>query len=95
MNIPVSNKGSENDGKGLFVEYGPYLTIGAQLAFAVVAFFFLGRWLDSKFETAPWLTILGSVLGIAGGLIKFIMTAIQMGRREDREQHEHKENEPG
>lgn len=74
--------------KGLFADFGPYLTIGAQLAFAVVGFFFLGRWLDNRFDTTPWLAIIGSALGIAGGLIKFIRTAIQMGQREDREQRE-------
>ena len=91
MNIPVSNKAPENDGKGLVGGYGPYLSLGAQLAFGVVVFFFLGRYLDGKFATAPWLTILGSMLGITGGLIKFIRTAIKMGQQEDREHEEHVE----
>lgn len=94
MNVPGSDRVPEDGGKTPFASSGPYLTIGAQLAFAVVVFFFLGQWLDTKFETTPWLTIVGSVLGITGGLMKFIRTAIQMGRREDREQHEHTENEP-
>lgn len=89
MNFPGDDKGAGEEGRGVFAEFGPYLTIGAQLALAVVIFFFLGQWLDGQFGTTPWLTILGSAAGITGGLIKFIRTAIRMGQREDREQHEH------
>jgi F0F1-type ATP synthase assembly protein I len=66
-------------------EYGPFLTIGIQLAIAVVAFFFLGRWLDSLLGTAPWLMLAGLVLGITGGLVQFLRTALRLGRREDAE----------
>jgi F0F1-type ATP synthase assembly protein I len=66
-------------------EYGPFLTIGIQLAVAVVAFFFLGRWLDSLFGSAPWLMLAGLALGITGGLVQFLKTALRLGRREDAE----------
>lgn len=92
MDHPGDDKGPDEHNRGVFAEYGPYLTIGAQLALAVVIFFFLGRWLDQEFETTPWLTILGSAAGITGGLIKFIRTAIQMGQREDREHQKDMEN---
>jgi ATP synthase protein I len=69
-------------------EFGPFLTIGIQLAIAVVAFFFLGRWLDSLFGTAPWLMLTGLVLGITGGLVQFLRTALRLGRREDEEAEE-------
>jgi F0F1-type ATP synthase assembly protein I len=44
--------------------------------------FFIGRWLDSKFGTAPWLMIVGGLIGSAGGLISFIRTALDVGGRE-------------
>jgi F0F1-type ATP synthase assembly protein I len=64
---------------------GPFLTSGLQLAISVVAFFFLGRWLDDKFGTTPWLMIAGLVLGIVGGFTSFFRTAIAAGKEEDKE----------
>ena len=32
--------------------FGPYLTMGIQLALAVVVFFFAGRWLDGQLGKA-------------------------------------------
>lgn len=65
-------------------ELGPFLTLGLQLAFAVVGFFFLGRWADHEFGTNPWLTLLGLGLGMAGGFVKFFRTARQLGEQSDR-----------
>lgn len=62
-------------------EFGPFLTIGLQLAITVIAFFFLGRWLDSEYGTSPWLMLAGLMVGITGGLIKFFKTAIEAGKR--------------
>lgn len=64
---------------------GPYLTLGLQLALSVVAFFFLGRWLDGKFGTDPWLMLAGLVVGTGGGLTAFLVRAVAFGREEDRE----------
>lgn len=66
-------------------ELGQYLTLGMQLAIAVVAFFFAGRWLDEKFGTTPLLTLIGAGIGIAGGLVKFFRTATSLGKQADRE----------
>ena len=54
---------------------GPLLGAGIQMAAAVVLMFFVGRWLDSKFGTDPWLMITGIMFGVAGGLTSFIRTA--------------------
>jgi F0F1-type ATP synthase assembly protein I len=59
--------------------------MGIQLALAVVAFFFLGRWLDSLFESAPWLMLAGLAIGIVGGLIQFFRVALILGKKEDDE----------
>jgi F0F1-type ATP synthase assembly protein I len=66
-------------------QMGPYLTLGLQLAITVVVCFFLGRWLDSVFDSAPWLMIAGLALGVTGGFISFFRTAIALGKREDQE----------
>jgi len=71
-------------------DYGSYLTLGLQLAITVVVFFFLGRWLDGKFGTDPWLMLAGLALGITGGLTAFLMKVSALGKEEDRETAEMK-----
>ena len=71
--------------KKVSTEFGPFLTLGLQLAISVVAFFFFGRWLDAKFGTEPWLMISGAVLGIVGALISFIRKATELARKQDEE----------
>jgi F0F1-type ATP synthase assembly protein I len=46
-----------------YKDVGPYLGLGTQLAATIVLMLFLGRWLDSKFDTEPILTILFAFLG--------------------------------
>jgi F0F1-type ATP synthase assembly protein I len=67
---------------------GEFLTLGIQLALAVLVFFFLGRWLDEKFGTAPWLMIVGLFVGATGGLVSFFRSAMKMGAEQDREAEE-------
>jgi ATP synthase protein I len=70
--------------------FGPYLTLGLQLAITVVVFCFLGRWLDGRFGTDPWLMLAGLAVGVTGGLAAFLMKAIALGKEEDRETEERK-----
>lgn len=70
--------------------YGSYMTLGLQLAITVVLFFFLGRWLDGKFGTDPWLMLAGLVIGVGGGLTSFLRKVIALGKEEDREAEERK-----
>lgn len=77
-----------DDGRPKGAVYGPYLTLGLQLALTVVVFFFLGRWLDGKFGTDPWLMLAGLALGVAGGLTSFLKKAVELGKEEDRESKE-------
>ena len=69
---------------------GPLLNLGLQLAVSVVLMFFVGRWLDMKFGTEPWLMIAGLVLGATAGFINFFKTAIALGKQQDKEASERK-----
>lgn len=71
--------------KPWFSEVGPFFTLGLQLALAVIVFFFLGRWLDARLGTSPWLMIAGAAVGIAGGMIHFIREVTALGRTKDGE----------
>lgn len=42
--------------------------IGLQIVASVIVGILLGRWADSSFDTFPWGTMSGIVLGMAAGL---------------------------
>lgn len=52
-----------------WVSIGIYGAVGIQLALVVVAGWFLGDYFDQRFNSKPWLAILGLVLGFLGGLV--------------------------
>jgi ATP synthase protein I len=74
----MKNKDKDEDGRSNFaVNYGPYIGLGLQLAVTVLVMVFLGIWLDGKFNTNPWLTVIFSFLGIATSLYNFIKTVLK------------------
>lgn len=53
----------------------PYLrygSLGVQFGATILLFTLGGLWLDGKFGTRPWLTIVGVMLGFTGGLLALI-----------------------
>lgn len=57
--------------------------IGIQFAVVLVAFLFLGKWLDDRLGTEPWLLMAGVFVGF--GLSVFWMyRRLVLGDREDR-----------
>ena len=56
-------KGRGSDGP----QAGEVAGVGLQFAGAIVLFLFVGRWLDSRLGTEPWLLLLGVVIGAVGG----------------------------
>lgn len=63
---------------------GPYLGLGTQLAATIILMFFLGRWLDYKFNTEPFLMILFSFSGGFAGIYNFIKTVLQLNKKNDK-----------
>lgn len=64
-------------------EYAPFLTLGFQLAAAVVIFFLIGVWLDDRLGTSPLFTLLGLLLGSAGGFIKFFRSVSELEKKKN------------
>jgi F0F1-type ATP synthase assembly protein I len=62
----------------------PYLGLGTQLAVTVVLFVLLGLWLDDEWDTNPWMTVAGALVGAGAGMYNFIRAALQAGK-DDRE----------
>lgn len=54
------------------IAYGMYGVVGVQLAVAVVAGLLFGNYLDRKLGTLPWLTLIGLILGSAGGFYNLV-----------------------
>lgn len=83
MRAPGS-QGPETSGPGGWLgAAGPYLTMGMELAIAVVGMFFIGRWIDAAWDSAPWGMFTGLAIGVVGGFIRFIRRALALGRAED------------
>jgi ATP synthase protein I len=44
---------------------------GLQFVLAILLFLYVGKWLDGKLGTAPWLLVVGVFLGAAAGFYSF------------------------
>jgi F0F1-type ATP synthase assembly protein I len=80
MQDPLRSDDSKNQPVGFlraYREFGPYLTLGFQMAAAVVILFFLGDWADRSYGTSPLFALLGVAIGTVGGLIKFLRSVLQ------------------
>jgi F0F1-type ATP synthase assembly protein I len=54
----------------------PYLAASTSLVAAVGVFTGIGVWLDGRWGTSPWLTLLGAIVGMTGGFISFFKTVL-------------------
>ena len=54
----------------------PYLAASTSLVAAVGVFTGLGVWLDKRFDTSPWLTLLGAIIGMTGGFVSFFRAVL-------------------
>ena len=54
----------------------PYLGLGITFTVTILAFLFLGRWLDTKLGTEPWLMLLGAATGLTLGFVHMIYTLL-------------------
>ncbi|RPI01497.1 MAG: AtpZ/AtpI family protein [Ignavibacteriae bacterium] len=75
---------------GLSRNVAPFLTMGFQLAAAVVLFFLLGHWMDKKFDIAPYGKLVGIILGCTGGFIKFFKTVASITAEEKKQREQNK-----
>ncbi len=76
--------------QGIFREVSPYLTLGFQLAAAVVIFFFVGEWVDRRFGIDPIGKLVGAFIGIVGGFVKFFRSVASLIAAEKHEQTDDK-----
>jgi ATP synthase protein I len=60
---------------------GRYATVGLDLGLSVLVGLYAGWWLDRRFDTSPWLTLLGLSFGVAAGF-RALWRALQQANRE-------------
>jgi len=65
---------------------GPLFTSGLQMAGGIVLMGFLGYLLDQHWSTQPWLMVAGIFFGAGAGMYVFIRTAIEISRKEKKEE---------
>jgi len=61
-------------------ELSYFASLGLSVALAIFIGLFAGWWLDKKFDTQPWLLLIGLALGIAAGFSN-IYRAGQKGKK--------------
>jgi F0F1-type ATP synthase assembly protein I len=70
--------------------FAPFLTMGFQLAAAVLMFLLIGHWIDKKFGIEPFGKLLGVVIGSTGGFVKFFKTVASITAEEEKQRAEKK-----
>ena len=82
MSFPSSNPATKpersKDRPSPFFEAAQVSSVGIEMAVATFAGWGAGYWLDNRFETGPWLMLVGLLLGVAAGFKGLIRTARQV-----------------
>ena len=68
---------------------GSYGTVGFEIVLSILVGLFIGRWLDGKLGTAPYLTLLWVGFGMAAAIKALQRTMKEMRAETEREEREH------
>lgn len=61
-------------------KYTEYLSLGLEIAAAIFLPILLGYWLDTKFDTSPWLVLAGCLIGIINVMIVIFRLAGRLNK---------------
>lgn len=67
---------------------GSYGTIGIELVLSIIFGFAIGRWLDGKLGTDPWMTFIWTGFGIAAAVRALVRVTREMKAEAEREERE-------
>ena len=70
----------KKDTKKLFRELWYYISLSFSIALAILIGLAIGYWLDTRYDTSPWLTLIFLGLGIIAGF-RNIYLAMKKSRR--------------
>ena len=57
-----------------------YMGLGIELVAPILLGVFVGRWLDGRWGTEPWLLVAGSVLGLVLGFYSFLRSVLPISK---------------
>lgn len=80
--------GGGGDRRPAMAQAGEVLGGGFQFAGAIILFLFVGRWLDSRFGTEPWLLLIGVLVGAVAGFASLYRQLVIVPRDRARRQRE-------
>jgi len=83
-NSDPRTEAKKREKQSTYQELIPYLTLGIQLAAAVVVFYFIGDWIDTKYGIAPIGKLVGATIGMVGGFINFLKSVTKLIANEER-----------
>jgi ATP synthase protein I len=87
-----SEPGRDRRGDGIHrpptVEGAQFLGAGIQFAASILVFLFLGRWLDDRLGTEPWLLLLGVMVGASAGFYSLYRQLVIAPRKKQPETRE-------
>lgn len=68
----MAEKKSPHEPRG----YAQLAGLGVELAGSVAGGSLLGYWIDRQFDTHPWALLIGSLIGIVGGMYNLVRKAV-------------------
>lgn len=74
----------DRDAKSLWIAVSKVSYIGIFFGVAIFIGFFFGRWLDARWQTTPWLSIVGLLVGVAAGFRELVRVAIRLRKDEEK-----------
>jgi ATP synthase protein I len=80
---------SPEHGRPPAAEAGEVLGVGLQFAGSILFFLFVGRWLDGRLGTEPWLLLVGVFVGASAGFYSlYRQLVIAPQKRKERDTKE-------
>lgn len=79
----AAGQGKSLDDKGLDASSSKLMGLGLQFVIAILLFLYAGMWLDKKLGTAPWLLLLGALIGAGAGFYSLWRAMIEENRKYD------------
>jgi F0F1-type ATP synthase assembly protein I len=84
----------QKPGKTPWKQYGRYGSLGIELILSMAVGYYVGRWIDFRLGSTPWLALLGFLVGVYAGFRQIFRAAKRMTEEAEREEREGASREP-
>ena len=74
--------------------YGQYIQFGIQIGVTMAVPVLVGNWLDSRYDTGPWLMLAGVALGFISMLWTLVKTAVELNEKDKRKKSQRSNKTP-